>query len=173
MNKYTDAQKQYFSKLKVGQKISGKVTGFKNYGAFISLGLVNGLLANKDISYGRVNDPEDILKLHQKVQVVILYKDEQKFNIAVGIKQLFPDPWDIAKTKYREGDTVVGQVVDIQPYGAFLQIRPGFEGLVHVSEIHADKKITNAKDFFEQGQAYEAIIIKLDFETRKMSLSIK
>lgn len=173
MNKYTDAQKQYFSKLKVGQKVTGKVTGFKNYGAFINLGLVHGLLATKDITWGRINDPEDILKLYQKIEVIILYKDEQKFNIAVGIKQLLPHPWDIAKTKYSEGDTVVGQVVDIQPYGAFLQIFPGFEGLVHVSEIYSDKKITDAKDFFEPEQVYEATIIKLDFENKKMSLSIK
>jgi small subunit ribosomal protein S1 len=173
MNKYTDAQKKYFSKLKVGQKLTGKVKGFKNYGAFINLGPVDGLLATKDITWGRINDPEDFLKLHQKLEVIIIFKDEIKYNIAVGLKQLFPNPWEVAKTKYKEGDTVVGQVVDIQPYGAFLQIFPGFEGLVHVSEISSDKKIMDAKEFFEPEQAYEATIIKLDFENRKMSLSIK
>ena len=122
MNKYTDTQKEYFSKIKIGQIISGKVKGFKNYGAFIKLGVIDGLLATKDISWGRVKDPEDVLKLHKKVEVIVLFKDEQKFNIAVGMKQLLPHPWEVAKTKYKEGDTVVGQVVDIQSYGAFLQI---------------------------------------------------
>ncbi|MEO5571356.1 MAG: S1 RNA-binding domain-containing protein [Bacteroidia bacterium] len=173
MNKYTDSQKNYFSKLKIGQKIVGKVKGFKNYGAFINIGVVDGLLATKDITWGRINDPEDFLKLHQKLEVVILFKDEIKFRIAVGLKQLLPHPWDIAKTKYKEGDTIVGQVVDVQPYGAFLQIFPGFEGLVHVTEIYSDKKISNATDFFEPEQAYEATIIKLDFENKKMGLSIK
>jgi small subunit ribosomal protein S1 len=173
MHKYTDAQKAYFSKLKLGQKITGKVKRFTNYGAFINLGMVDGLLASKDITWGRINDPEDFLKLHQKLEVIIIFKDEMKFNIAVGLKQLLPNPWEIAKTKYKEGDTVVGQVVDIQPYGAFLQIFPGFEGLVHISEIYTDKKIDNAKDFFEPEQAYEATIIKLDFENKKMGLSIK
>ncbi|HKR06012.1 MAG TPA: S1 RNA-binding domain-containing protein [Bacteroidia bacterium] len=173
MHKYTDAQKAYFSKLKLGQKITGKVKRFTNYGAFISLGMVDGLLASKDITWGRINDPEDFLKLYQKLEVIIIFKDEVKFNIAVGLKQLLPNPWEIAKTKYKEGDTVVGQVVDIQPYGAFLQVFPGFEGLVHISEIYTDKKIDNAKDFFEPEQAYEATIIKLDFENRKMGLSIK
>lgn len=173
MHKYTDAQKAYFSKLKVGQKITGKVKRFTNYGAFIGLGMVDGLLASKDITWGRISDPEDFLKLHQKLDVIIIFKDEVKYNIAVGLKQLLPNPWEIAKTKYKEGDTVVGQVVDIQPYGAFLQVFPGFEGLVHVSEIYSDKKIENAKDFFEPEQAYEATIIKLDFEKKKMGLSIK
>jgi len=173
MHKYTDAQKAYFSKLKIGQKITGKVKRFANYGAFISLGMVDGLLATKDITWGRINDPEDFLKLHQKIEVIIIFKDDLKFNIAVGLKQLLPDPWEVAKTKFKEGDTVVGQVVDIQPYGAFIQVFPGFEGLVHVSEISSDDKITNAKDFFELDQAYEATIIKLDFEKKKMGLSIK
>ncbi|MEP7168923.1 MAG: S1 RNA-binding domain-containing protein [Bacteroidota bacterium] len=173
MNKYTDNQKNYFSKLKVGQKIQGKIKRFTNYGAFVSVGIIDGLLATKDITWGRINDPEDFLKLHQKLEVIIIFKDEVKFNIAVGLKQLLPNPWEVAKTKYKEGDTVVGQVVDIQPYGAFLQIFPGFEGLVHVSEIYSDKKITNAKDFFHQEQAYQAVIIKLDFENKKMGLSIK
>lgn len=173
MHKLTDAQKKYFSKLKIGQKLNGKVKRFANYGAFISLGPVDALLATKDITWGRISDPEDFLKLWQKLEVIILSMDEKKFNIAVGLKQLQPNPWEIAKTKFKEGDTVVGQVVDIQPYGAFLQIFPGFEGLVHISEISTENKITHAKEFFESEQAYEATIIKLDFENRKMALSIR
>lgn len=172
MKKYTDTQKAFYSKLKIGEKMTGKITGFKNYGAFVKLGLVDGLLTTKNISWGRVADPEDVLKLYQKVEVVILSKDDEKYNIAVGMKQLLPDPWEIAKTKYKEGDVVVGQVVDIQPYGAFLQISPGFEGLVHNSEIGSGKKINHANEFFEKDQVYEATIIKLDFENRILSLSI-
>ena len=169
----TDNQKRYFYKLSVGQKINGKVRRFANYGAFVSIGVIDGLLATKDITWGRINDPEDVLKVNQKLEVVILSLDQKKFNIALGLKQLTPHPWDIAKAKYKEGDIVVGQVVDIQDYGAFLQIFPGFEGLVHISEIHSDKKITSAKDFFEPEQAYEAVILKLDFEKKRMSLSIR
>ena len=135
--------------------------------------MVTGLIATKDITWGRIGDPEDLLKLRQKLEVVVLSVDEKKQTLSLGLKQLQPHPWDIAKTKYKEGDTVVGQVVDIQPYGAFLQIFPGFEGLVHVSEIATDKKITDAKDFFEPEQAYEAVILKLDFEKRKMALSLR
>lgn len=173
MNKLTEIQKQYFSKLTVGQKLTGKIKLFKNYGAFVRIGLVDGLLATKDITWGRINDPEDALKLYQKVEVIILSIDPLKYNISLGLKQLLHHPWDVAKTKYKEGDTVVGQVVDVQEYGAFLQILPGFEGLVHNNEISSEEKITNAKDFFEPEQSYEAKIIKLDFENRKMSLSIK
>jgi small subunit ribosomal protein S1 len=173
MHKYTETQKKYFSKLKIGQKITGKVKRFANYGAFVNLGMIDGLLATKDIAWGRIKDPEDVLKLNQKVEVVIIFKDEVKFNIAVGLKQLLPNPWDIAKTKYKEGDTVVGQVVDIQPYGAFLQIFPGFEGLVRISDIDSDKKILDSKDYFEPEQVYETTIIKLDFENKKMQLSIR
>jgi small subunit ribosomal protein S1 len=173
MPNLTDTQKRYFLKLKVGQKINGKVRRFANYGAFVSIGIIDGLLATKDITWGRISDPEDVLKVNQKLEVIILSMDEKKYNIALGLKQLLPHPWDIAKTKYKEGDTVVGQVVSIQEYGAFLQIFPGFEGLVHLSEIHSDKKISNAKDFFEPEQAYEAVILKIDFEKRKMALSIR
>ena len=160
-------------KLKPGQKLNGKVVQFKNYGAFVNVGLVTGLLTTKDITWGRISDPEDFLKLQQKLEVVVLATDEKRQTLSLGLKQLQPHPWDVAKTKYKEGDTVVGQVVDIQDYGAFLQIIPGFEGLVHLSEISSDKKITSAKEYFEMDQTFEATIIKLDFEKRKMSLSIK
>lgn len=173
MNRLTDNQKRFFNSLKVGQTLTGKVKMFKNYGAFISLGSVDGLLATKNITWGRINDPEDFLKLNQKVEVKILSIDAQKYNIALGIKQTQPHPWDVAKTKYKEGDTVVGQVVDVQPYGAFLQIFPGFEGLVHSNEISIDKKITDAREFFKPDETYEAKIISLDFENKKMGLSIK
>jgi small subunit ribosomal protein S1 len=135
--------------------------------------MIDGLLATKDIAWDRIKDPEDRLKLNQKLEVIIIFKDDVKFNIAVGLKQLLPNPWDIAKTKYKEGDTVVGQVVDIQPYGAFLQIFPGFEGVVRISDIDSDKKIVDAKDYFEPEQVYETTIIKLDFENKKMQLSIR
>lgn len=173
MPKLTEIQKRVFEKIKVGQVINGKVKSFKNYGAFINLGMIDGLLATKDISWGRVDDPEDVLKLYQRFDVVVLSKDNENYNISLGRKQLSPHPWDIAKTKYKVGDTVVGQVVDIQPYGAFLQIFPGFEGLVHVSEISSDDNPVDPNIFFEPGQSYEATIIKLDFSDKKMSLSIK
>ncbi|MFI5219623.1 MAG: S1 RNA-binding domain-containing protein [Bacteroidia bacterium] len=173
MNKLTETQLRVLLKLQPGQRLNGKVVRFMNYGAFVNVGLINGLLANKDITWGRIDDPEDFLKLHQKLEVIVLSVDEKKQNLSLGLKQLQPDPWETAKTKYKEGDTVVGQVTDVQPYGAFLQVMPGFEGLVHVSEITTDKKITDAKEFFTPEQAYEAIILKLDFEKRQMSLSIK
>ena len=173
MNKLTDNQKRFFNSLQVGQILPGKIKLFKNYGAFVSLGPVDGLIATKDITWGRISDPEDFLKLYQKVEVKILSIDAEKYNIALGLKQTQPHPWDVAKTKYKEGDTVVGQVVDVQPYGAFLQIFSGFEGLVHNNEISSVKTITDAKDFFELEETYEAKIIKLDFENKIMSLSIK
>lgn len=173
MPKFTETQKRVFEKIKVGQVINGKVKSFKNYGAFINLGMIDGLLATKDISWGRVDDPEDVLKLYQRFDVVVLSKDNEKYTISLGRKQLLPYPWEVAKSKYKEGDTVVGQVVDVQPYGAFLQIFPGFEGLVHVSEISSEDNPVDPKSFFEQGQSYEATIIKLDFSEKKMSLSIK
>lgn len=173
MNKLTETQLKFLLKLKAGQRLNGKVVRFQNYGAFVNVGLVTGLLANKDISWGRVTDPEDVLKLQQKLEVVVLSIDEKKQNLSLGLKQLQPDPWEKAKTKYKEGDTVVGQVTDVQSYGAFLQVMPGFEGLVHVSEIASDKKITDAKEFFVPEQTYEAVILKLDFENHKMALSIK
>ena len=173
MNRFNESQKYFFNKLQVGQKIPGKIKQFTRFGVFVNIGLIDGLLGLNEITWGRLEDAEDFLKKWQKVDVIVLKKDEQKQNIFLGMKQLLPHPWEVAQTKYREGDTVIGHVTDVQPYGAFLEIMPGFEGLVHVSEISETENIENVKKYFQLGQAYEAKIISLDFEKRKMGLSIK
>lgn len=172
MNKFTEAQQKFFDKIRIGQKLNGKVVNFTRLGAFVNVGLINGLIATKDIAWGRIQDPEDALKLRQKVEVVVLDKDERKQYLSLGLKQLQEHPWEKAKSKYKAGDTVIGHVVDVQPYGAFLEIIPGFEGLVHISRIGGDIKIENAKNYFEKGQAFEATIVKFDFENRKLELSV-
>lgn len=161
------------SKLEKGQVLEGTIKNITDFGAFIDLGGVDGLLYITDISWGRINHPSEVLKLDQQINVVVLDFDDEKKRISLGLKQLTPHPWDTLPAEIREGAIVKGKVVNIEDYGAFLEIVPGAEGLVHVSEISWASNPVNAKEFFNLGQEYEAKVVTLNKEERKMSLSIK
>ncbi|HEX5554312.1 MAG TPA: 30S ribosomal protein S1 [Chitinophagaceae bacterium] len=160
-------------KLEKGQVLEGTIKNITDFGAFIDLGGVDGLLYITDISWGRINHPSEVLKLDQQINVVVLDFDDEKKRISLGLKQLTPHPWDTLPADIREGAIVKGKVVNIEDYGAFLEIVPGAEGLVHVSEISWASNPVNAKEFFDLGQEYEAKVVTLNKEERKMSLSIK
>jgi small subunit ribosomal protein S1 len=164
---------EIMGKLEKGQVLEGTIKNITDFGAFLDLGGVDGLLYITDISWGRINHPSEVLKLDQKVNVVVLDFDDEKKRISLGLKQLTPHPWDTLPTDIAEGATVKGKVVNIEDYGAFLEITPGVEGLVHVSEITWANTPVNAKEFFKLGDEYEAKVVTLDKESRKMSLSIK
>ena len=160
-------------KLEKGQVLEGTIKNITDFGAFLDLGGVDGLLYITDISWGRINHPSEVLKLDQKLNVVVLDFDDEKKRISLGLKQLTPHPWDALTDTIAEGNTVKGKVVNIEDYGAFLEITPGVEGLVHVSEISWANTPVNAKEFFKMGDEHEAKIVTLDKDSRKMSLSIK
>lgn len=161
------------SKLEKGQVLEGTIKNITDFGAFIDLGGVDGLLYITDISWGRISHPMEVLQLDQTVNVVVLDFDDEKKRISLGLKQLTPHPWDTLPEDIQEGSIVKGKVVNIEDYGAFLEILPGVEGLVHVSEISWASTPINAKEYFEMGQEYEAKVVTLNKEERKMSLSIK
>lgn len=160
-------------KLEKGQVLEGLVKNITDFGAFLDLGGVDGLLYITDISWGRINHPSEILSLNQKIQVVVLDFDENKKRISLGLKQLQPHPWEVLDTEATEGSVVKGKIVNIEDYGAFLEIQPGVEGLIHVSEVTWSNQPINAREYFKLGQEYEAKIVTIDREERKMSLSIK
>lgn len=164
---------EIISKLEKGQILEGTIKNVTEFGAFIDLGGVDGLLYITDISWGRVNDPREVLQNGQKLNVVVLDFDEDKKRISLGLKQLNPHPWDNLTETFAEGVKVKGKVVNIEDYGAFIEIEPGIEGLVHVSEISWSNQPINAKEFFKMGDEYEAVIVSIDKDERKMSLSIK
>ncbi|HEU4575700.1 MAG TPA: 30S ribosomal protein S1 [Chitinophagaceae bacterium] len=164
---------EIMSKLEKGQVLEGTVKNITDFGAFMDLGGLDGLLYITDISWGRISHPSEILKLDQKINVVVLDFDDEKKRISLGLKQLTPHPWDVLPETIAEGNVVKGKVVNIEDYGAFLEILPGVEGLVHVSEITWANTPINAKEFFKLGDEHEAKIVTLDKENRKMSLSIK
>lgn len=159
--------------LEKGQVLEGIVKNVTDFGAFIDLGGVDGLLYITDISWGRVNHPTEVLENGQKLNVVVLDFDDEKKRISLGLKQLTPHPWDNLAEDIKEGASVKGKIVNIEDYGAFLEIQPGIEGLIHVSEITWSSQPINAKEFFKMGDEYEAVIVTLDKDERKMSLSIK
>ena len=159
--------------LEKGQVLEGTIKNITDFGAFLDLGGVDGLLYITDISWGRINHPSEVLKMDQKLNVVVLDFDDEKKRISLGLKQLTPHPWDTLSDSIVEGNTVKGKVVNIEDYGAFLEIMPGVEGLVHVSEISWANTPINAKEFFKMGDEHEAKIVTLDKDARKMSLSIK
>ncbi|HTN45614.1 MAG TPA: 30S ribosomal protein S1 [Flavipsychrobacter sp.] len=159
--------------LEKGQVLEGTVKNVTDFGAFIDLGGVDGLLYITDISWGRVNHPTEVLENGQKLNVVVLDFDDEKKRISLGLKQLTPHPWDNLVDEIKEGAKVKGKIVNIEDYGAFLEIQPGIEGLIHVSEITWSSQPINAKEFFKMGDEYEAVVVTLDKEERKMSLSIK
>lgn len=160
-------------KLEKGQVLEGMIKNITDFGAFIDLGGVDGLLYITDISWGRINHPSEVLKLDQQINVVVLDFDDEKKRISLGLKQLTPHPWDTLPEDIQEGAVVKGKVVNIEDYGAFLEIVPGAEGLVHVSEISWASNPVNAKEFFNLGEEYEAKVVTLNKDERKMSLSIK
>jgi small subunit ribosomal protein S1 len=164
---------EIMSKLERGQVLEGTIKNITDFGAFMDLGGLDGLLYITDISWGRISHPGEVLKLDQKLKVVVLDFDDEKKRISLGLKQLTPHPWDILPENIHEGSVVKGKVVNIEDYGAFLEIMPGVEGLVHVSEITWANTPINAKEFFKLGDEYEAKIVTLDKDSRKMSLSIK
>ncbi len=164
---------QIISKLEKGQVLEGTVKNITDFGAFMDLGGLDGLLYITDISWGRISHPSEVVKMDQKLQVVVLDFDDDKKRISLGLKQLTPHPWEVLPADLAEGAIVKGKVVNIEDYGAFLEIKPGVEGLVHVSEITWANTPINAKEFFKLGDEYEAKVVTLDKEARKMSLSIK
>ena len=169
-----EAQKaEIISHLEKGQVLEGTVKNITPYGVFIDLGGVDGLIHITDLSWGRVSDPKDIVELDQKINVVILDFDEAKHRIALGLKQLTPHPWDALDANLKEGDHVKGKVVVIADYGAFVEVVPGVEGLIHVSEMSWSQHLRSAQDFLKVGQEVEAVILTLDREQRKMSLGLK
>ncbi len=169
-----EAQRQVIiSKLEKGQVLEGIIKNITDFGAFIDLGGLDGLLYITDISWGRINHPGDVLKLNQKLNVVILDYDDGKKRISLGLKQLTPQPWDVLDESVQVGSVVKGKIVNVEDYGAFLEIQPGIEGLIHVSEISWSNQLMNSKDFFKVGDEYEAKVVTLDRTERKMSLSIK
>ena len=169
-----EAQKQeIISKLEKGQVLEGTVKNITPYGVFIDLGGVDGLIHITDLSWGRVSDPHEIVQLDQKLNVVILDFDEEKKRIALGLKQLTPHPWDALDPNLKVGDKVKGKVVVMADYGAFVEIAPGVEGLIHVSEMSWSQHLRSAQDFLKVGDEIEAVILTLDRTDRKMSLGIK
>ena len=169
-----EAQKQVImSKLEKGQILEGTVKNITSYGVFVDLGGVDGLIHITDLSWGRVSHPEEVVQLYQKIRVVILDFDDAKKRIALGLKQLEPHPWEALDASLKVGDHVKGRVVVMADYGAFVEIAPGVEGLIHVSEMSWSQHLRSAQDFLKVGDEVEAVILTLDREERKMSLGIK
>ena len=169
-----EAQKQeIIGKLEKGQILEGVVKNITSYGVFVDLGGVDGLIHITDLSWGRVDDPKKVVELDQKINVVILDFDEEKRRIALGLKQLTPHPWDALDANLKVGDHVKGKVVVIADYGAFVEIQPGVEGLIHVSEMSWSQHLRSAQEFLKVGEEIEAVILTLDRDERKMSLGIK
>ena len=169
-----EAQKaEIISKLEKGQVLEGVVKNITSYGVFIDLGGVDGLIHITDLSWGRISHPEEVVKLDEKIKVVILDFDDNKKRIALGLKQLTPHPWDALDANLKVGDTVKGKVVVIADYGAFVEIAPGVEGLIHVSEMSWSQHLRTAQDFLKVGDEVEAKVLTLDREDRKMSLGMK
>ncbi|MEG0499801.1 MAG: 30S ribosomal protein S1, partial [Rikenellaceae bacterium] len=166
-------KKDITSKLEKGQVLEGTVKNITSYGVFIDLGGVDGLIHITDLSWGRVNHPEEVVKLDEKLNVVILDFDEAKKRIALGLKQLTPHPWEALDSNLKIGDKVTGTVVVMADYGAFIEIAPGVEGLIHVSEMSWSQHLRSAQEFMKVGDKVEAVILTLDRDERKMSLGIK
>ena len=166
-------KKEIIGKLEKGQVLEGIVKNITSYGVFIDLGGVDGLIHITDLSWGRVSDPKEVVELDQKLNVVILDFDDEKKRIALGLKQLTPHPWDALDANLKVGDHVKGKVVVMADYGAFIEIAPGVEGLIHVSEMSWSQHLRSAQDFMKVGDEVEAVVLTLDREERKMSLGIK
>lgn len=166
-------RKEIISHLEKGQILEGTVKNITTYGVFVDLGGVDGLIHITDLSWGRVSDPHEVVELDQKINVVILDFDQEKKRIALGLKQLTPHPWDSLDQNLKVGDHVKGKVVVMADYGAFVEIQPGVEGLIHVSEMSWSQHLRSAQDFLKIGDEVEAVILTLDRDERKMSLGLK
>ena len=166
-------KKEIIGRLEKGQILEGTVKNITSYGVFVDLGGVDGLIHITDLSWGRVDDPHKVVELDQKINVVILDFDDEKRRIALGLKQLTPHPWDALDAELKVGDHVKGKVVVIADYGAFVEIQPGVEGLIHVSEMSWSQHLRSAQEFLKVGEEVEAVILTLDRDERKMSLGIK
>ncbi|MBR6875522.1 MAG: 30S ribosomal protein S1 [Bacteroidales bacterium] len=164
---------ELISKLEKGQVLEGVVKNITNYGVFVDLGGVDGLIHITDLSWGRVNHPEEVVTLDEKIKVVVLDFNEQQKRIALGLKQLTPHPWDNLDANLKEGDKVKGKVILIADYGAFIEIEPGVEGLVHVSEMSWSPRLHSAQEFLKVGDEVEAQVLSIDREARKISLGLK
>jgi small subunit ribosomal protein S1 len=168
-----EQRQEIISQLEKGQVLEGTIKNITDFGAFIDLGGVDGLLYITDISWGRINHPNEVLELNQKINVVVLEFDDNKKRISLGLKQLQQHPWDEFGEKIEVGQKVKGKIVNVEDYGAFLEIKPGVEGLIHVSEVAWSNEPINARDFFKLGDEHESIVMTIDREDRKMSLSLK
>ncbi len=168
-----EQRQQIIASLEKGQVLEGTVKNITDFGAFIDLGGVDGLLYITDISWGRISHPSEVLALNQKLNVVVIDFDDAKKRISLGLKQLTPHPWEVLNPEFKEGSVVRGRIVNIEDYGAFLEITPGVEGLIHVSEVSWSNQPINAREYFKVGVEYDAKIVTLDRDDRKMSLSIK
>ena len=164
---------EIISQLEKGQVLEGTIKNITDFGAFIDLGGVDGLLYITDISWGRINHPSEVLEVNDTIKVVVLDFDDNKKRISLGLKQLQEHPWDVLDEKIQEGAKVKGKIVNIEDYGAFLEIEPGVEGLIHVSEVSWSNQPINSREFFNEGDEHEAIVVTVDREERKMSLSLK
>jgi len=168
-----EQRQKIIADLEKGQVLEGTVKNITDFGAFLDLGGVDGLLYITDISWGRITHPKEVLKINDKINVVVLDFDDNKKRISLGLKQLQPHPWDVLSAEIGEGTTVKGKIVNIEDYGAFLEIQPGVEGLIHVSEVSWSSQMVNAKDHFKIGEIHEAKVVTVDRDDRKMSLSLK
>jgi small subunit ribosomal protein S1 len=164
---------EIIGQMEIGQVLQGTVKNITDFGAFIDLGGLDGLLYITDISWGRITHPNEILQMNQQLNVVVLGFTDEKKRISLGLKQLTPHPWEVLPAEMVEAGTIKGKVVNIEEYGAFLEIKPGIEGLLHVSELGWSNQPVNAKEFFKLGDEYETKIVALDKDQRKMSLSLK
>lgn len=168
-----EQRQRIIAQLEKGQVLEGTVKNITDFGAFIDLGGVDGLLYITDISWGRISHPSEILKLNQKLNVAVIDFDDAKKRISLGLKQLTPHPWEVLGETVKEGDIVEGRIVNIEDYGAFLEITPGVEGLIHVSEVSWSNQPINAREYFKINEMHKAKIVTLEKDARKMSLSIK
>jgi small subunit ribosomal protein S1 len=171
--KLTDSQIRYFNKLKVGDIIEGIVTRITHYGAFLKIGSLSGLIHISEITWGRINEVEDFLKINQRINVKIIEADKINHQLKFSLKQTLPHPWDQLIQHYHVGDVVVGQVVDVKDYGAFIMLRPGLEGLIHISDVQEDKNGKTAHDFFKIDETYQVKIMMIDIPKHRMQLTLK
>lgn len=168
-----ETKEKVWQGLKIGQVYSGTVKAITDFGAFIDLGGVDGLLHITDMSWSKISHPSEVVALADKIEVMVLNLDKNSNKVSLGLKQRFPDPWSDVEKKYMVGSKIKGKIVNILPYGAFVELEKGIEGLIHVSEISWSKRINNPGEMFSIGETIEALVLSVDKETRRISLSIK
>jgi ribosomal protein S1 len=169
MNKLTDAQKRYIEKLSSGQRATGVVKSFQEFGAFVSIGLVSGLLHNRNIRWGRVDHPEHYLRIGQKIEIIILEVDKEKYRLSFGLKQLTEDPWEKFGQRYKPGDTIAATVLMKKPFGLIMEIVSGIEALLHQSELPGG---ATTLDEYHEEEAYEVVIKEMDLNEKKLKVSL-